>query len=67
MNNESLYIILTQYKKEHITEEEAVRLIDDLYNNSNWNRIIYPTYPSTWPQITYKTTTFPKFEVTCKQ
>lgn len=63
---ESIYIILNQYKKENITEEEAVRLIDDLYNN-NWNRIIYPTYPPTWPQITYETTTFPKFEVTCKQ
>lgn len=58
--NDSLYIILNQYKKEHITEEEAVKLIEDLYRNNKWNTIVYPT----WPQVTY-TDTFPKYEVTC--
>ena len=57
---ESIYIILNQYKKEHITEEEAVKLIEDLYRNNKWNTIVYPT----WPQVTYADT-FPKYEVTC--
>ena len=37
--NDSLYIILNQYKKEHITKEEAVKLIEDLYRNNKWNII----------------------------
>lgn len=39
--NESLKIILNQFKKKNITEEEAVRLILDVTNNSyRW----YPYY-----------------------
>ena len=60
MNN-SIYIILNQFKDEHITEEEAVQLIGDLYRNT-----YVPVFP-TWPQITYETPTFPKYEITCKQ
>lgn len=61
--NNSLYIILNQYKKEHITEEEAVQLIEDLYKN----RTTYiPSYP-TWPQITYEQPHYKPYEVTCKQ
>ena len=58
--NDSLYIILNQFKKDHITEEEAIKLIEDLYRNNKWNTVVYPT----WPQVTY-TDTFPKYEVTC--
>ena len=58
---ESLYIILNQFKKEHINEDEAIRLIEDLYSNRT-----YPTiYPITYPTITYKE--FPSYEVTCTQ
>ena len=61
--NESIYIILNQLKKEHITEEEAVKLIEDLYRS----KYIYtPIFPS-WPQITYETQPLQHFEVTCKQ
>lgn len=59
----SLYIILNQYKKEHITEEEAVQLIEDLYRNK---MTYFPAYP-TWPQITYEQPTYKTYEVTCKQ
>ena len=59
----SIYIILNQFKNEHITEEETVQLIEDLYRSRN---IYVPTFP-TWPQITYETPTFPKYEITCKQ
>ena len=61
--NESIYIILNQFKKEHITEEEAAKLIEDLYI-SKYTYI--PTFPS-WPQVTYESVPkFQKFEVTCK-
>ena len=55
----SINIILEQYKKENITEEEVIKLIEDLYVNNRWNTVVYPTYP-----VTY-TDTFPKYEVTC--
>lgn len=61
MNNNSIYIILNQFKNGHITEEETVQLIEDLYRNT-----YIPVYP-TWPQITYETPAFPKYEITCKQ
>ena len=60
---ESLYIILNQYKKEHISEEETVKLIEDLYNKptGTW---VYPY----WDKIIYQNETMPayKYEVTCK-
>ena len=62
-NNNSLYIILNQYKKEHITEEEAVQLIGDLYRNQT---TYFPVYPN-WPQVTYEQPTYKTYEVTCKQ
>lgn len=61
MNKESLHIILTQYRKEHLTEDEAIQLIEDLYNKNN-----FVTYPYYFPQqITYETS--PSYEVTCKK
>ena len=63
INSNSLYIILNQYKKEHITEEEAVQLIGDLYRNQV---TYFPAYP-TWPQVTYEQPTYKTYEVTCKQ
>lgn len=65
---ESIKIILNQFKKEYITEDEAIILLDDLYDkNTIINNPINPSpiYPFTWPQVTYDTG-FPKYEVTCK-
>lgn len=56
---ESLKIILNQYKQGNITEDQAILVITDIFNN-NKN---YPYVPY-WPQITY-TTDFPKYEITC--
>lgn len=61
--NSSIYIILNQFKNDHITEDEAVQLIEDLYKGKN-NYI--PVYP-TWPQITYEQPNYKTHEVTCKQ
>ena len=49
MNN-SIYIILNQYKNKHITEEEAVQLIEDLYRNTYIP--IFPQWPQKW-DVTY--------------
>lgn len=55
--NSSIYIVLNQFRNEHITIEEAVQLIEDLYRDRN---TYVPTFP-TWPQITYyETSTFSK-------
>ena len=63
MNPESLRIILKTYSKGGINEDEAVQLIEDLFDKN----IAYPYVPY-WPQITYSDTEpkFPKYEVTCK-
>lgn len=63
INNSSISIILNQYKKDNITEEEALQLIEELCKN---NISYVPYYPS-WPQITYDTQKFPKYEITCKK
>ena len=64
INESSICIVLEQYKKNHITIEEAIQLIEDLYKG-NSNTFIYPSYP-TWPQITYDTNpNFQKYEITC--
>lgn len=62
--NSSIYIILNQFKNDHITEDEAVQLIEDLYKGKN-NYI--PVYYPTWPQITYEQPNYKTHEVTCKQ
>jgi hypothetical protein len=56
--NESIYIILNQFKREHITDEEAVKLIEDIYKSKY---ICTPTFPS-W---VYEATT--TFQNNCKQ
>ena len=62
MTNDSIKIILNQYKQEHITEDEAVQLIEDIYNT----KAVYPyIYPWSLPAVTYDTE-FPKYEITCK-
>lgn len=64
MNQESLRIILKAYSKGGFTEDEAVQLIEDLYNKTTINN--YPYVPS-WPQITYDDQPkFQKYEITCK-
>ena len=65
INDASLGIILRQYKSDSITEEEAIRLIEDLTNRNNY----IPIFPQ-WPQITYETfpntqPTWKRWEVTC--
>jgi hypothetical protein len=57
MNN-SINIILHQYKNGNITEEEAVQLIEGLYRNN-----YAPVFPY-WPQITWWSEP-KKWEVTC--
>ena len=57
----SIHIILEQFKRGHLSEEEAISLIEDLYSyKSNF----IPTFPQ-WPQITYTEPKFQKWEVTC--
>jgi len=63
VNNSSISIILNQYKKDNITEEEALQLIEELCKN---NTSYIPYYPY-WPQITYDTQKFPNYEITCKK
>lgn len=65
MNQESLRIILKAYSKGGFTEDEAVQLIEDLYNKTTINNYPYVPY---WPQITYTDgePKFPKYEITCK-
>lgn len=58
MNN-SIYIILNQFKNEHITEEETVQLIEDLYRNRN---VYVPTIPY-WPD--YIKPYYDTWTVTC--
>ena len=62
-NNSSISIILREYKEEHISENEATQLIEDLYR---YRYIYTPIFPS-WPQITYETQQPQHFEITCKQ
>lgn len=50
MSDKSLYIILTQFKREHINEEETAQLIKDLFSNN----IVYQPY-YTNPSITWTT------------
>ena len=63
MTNDSVKIILNQYKQEHITEDEAIQLIEELCKNN----ISYIPYYPYWPQVTYDTQQFPKYEITCKK
>jgi hypothetical protein len=64
MTNDSIKIILNQYKKKHITEDEAIQLIEDIYNKTIINSSPY-IYPWSFPTITYDNE-FPKYEITCK-
>ena len=58
--NSSISIILKQFKEEHISESEAIQLIEDLYRYKSY-------YIPYWPQITYETPQPQRFEITCKQ
>lgn len=67
-SKESLYIILNNFKKGNLTEDEAAHLIEDLYDNkTTYIPQLIPTNPY-WPQVTYEAEPkIQKFEVTCKQ
>ena len=54
----SIAIILHQFKEGHITEEEAVRLIEDIYGT----KYTYAPIFTQWPQIP---TQPQKWEITC--
>ena len=58
MNTEILNIILTKFKEDKLTLEEASKLIDSLSTNINY----YPYY--TYSSIPF--TDPSKFEITCK-
>ena len=60
--NSSISIILKQFKEEHISESEAIQLIEDLFYSKNNNFV--PVFPQ-WPQITYTEPKYQKWEVTC--
>jgi len=63
----SLEIILEKFKEDLITREEAVQLIEDLYNKSTYSPWFVPA-PSIWPSITYETEkTFPEYKITCSK
>lgn len=66
MNTESLRIILKTYSKGGFNEDEAIQLIEDLFNKTTINNN-YP-YITYWPQITYTDSEpkFQKYEITCK-
>ena len=55
----SIHVVLKQYKDGHISEEETVQLIEDLYRGRN---TYIPIYPS-WPQTTWIDSS--KFTITC--
>ena len=59
MKTESIRIILNKYKTDHLSEDDAIKLIEDL----NSNNYYYPW--NTWPQITWNENSLPKYEVTC--
>ena len=54
---ESISIILNQYKKENISEEEAIQLIEDLYRQQN---VVW------WHNTQYEQQ-IPSYEVTCQR
>jgi hypothetical protein len=61
MKNNSTRIILEKFKKDLITEEEALILIEDIYSNNSY---YYPY----WTYRTFNTGTEEnplKYEVTC--
>lgn len=66
MNQESLRIVLRTYSKGGFNEDEAVQLIEDLFNKTTINN--YPQITPYWPQITYTDgePKFQKYEITCK-
>ena len=55
----SIYIVLKQYKDGHISEEETVQLIEDLYKTRETHIPVTPWYP----QITWREPQ--KWEITC--
>ena len=71
MNQESLRIVLRTYSKGGFNEDEAVQLIEDLFNKTIVNN--YPPYQPLitpyWPQITYTDSEpkFQKYEITCSK
>jgi hypothetical protein len=65
MNQESLKIILRTYSKGGFNEDEAVQLIEDLYDKTIVNS--YPWInPLLQPQVTYTQPEIKELKVTCK-
>lgn len=65
MNQESLRIILKTYSKGGFNEDEAIQLIEDLFNKTTINNYPYVPY---WPQITYDSEPkIQKYEITCSK
>ena len=63
-NKECLHIILNQFKKEYLTDEEAITLIESMFNKDYI--YYYPYSPTITPYYTdYNTTPNKDFTVTC--
>ena len=63
MNQESLRIILRTYSKGGFNEDEAVQLIEDLFDKTIINNYPYIPY---WPTYTNGEPKFPTYKITCK-
>lgn len=65
----SLEIILEKFKEDLITREEAIQLIEDLYNKNTYFPWGVPaSTPSIWPLTTYETEkTYPEYKITCSE
>ena len=60
VTTKSISIVLRQFKENHITEDEAIQLIEDLYNKITWTTTPYTNWTTSTDYGT-----FPKYEVTC--
>lgn len=63
---ESIKIVLYTYKNGHLSEEDAIKLIEDITSCDN-TIINNPPIIPYWPTITYEQPTIPqRWEITCK-
>lgn len=67
--NRSIAIILRQYKKEHISEEEAIQLINDLTYRLQYIPYYTPWWNNsdvTWEKNKIKIPDYGTYKVTCE-
>lgn len=69
MVNSSISIILRQYKEEHITEEEAIQLINDLNYRPQYVPYYTPWWNNndvTWEKNKTEIPEYGTYKVTCE-